>query len=210
MLNLNDDVFFAEDKTPTANDPLTDLPPTAEASDQPDEDLSASLSESADANRVAEPDGSADASECSEEPDEAGEDFPEPTVAELLIELNEVKAQLEALETFNRNQTRILNELTDFAALFPEVAVDEIPEEVWAAVRQGNALSAAFALYEKKRAADERRVANINAKNASNSPGAAGINTASEYFTPDDVRKMSRAEVHLNYSKIKESMKKWM
>ena len=94
--------------------------------------------------------------------------------------------------------------------LFPDVPVEELPDEVWESVRAGAPLAAAYALYEKKKYAEAKRIAAINAKNASRSPGAAGTDTASEYFTPDEVRRMSRAEVHANYSKIKESMKKWM
>ena len=88
--------------------------------------------------------------------------------------------------------------------------IEELPDEVWESVRAGAPLAASYALYERKKAAKAKRVAEINQKNASRSPGAAGTDTASEYFTPDEVRRMSRAEVHANYSKIKESMKKWM
>ena len=43
------------------------------------------------------------------------------------------------------------------------------------------------------------------------SPGALSGGTApqSEYFTPEKVRGMSRAEVHKNYDKIRASMKTW-
>lgn len=132
------------------------------------------------------------------------------TVDSLLCEIAALKEQIAKLEALKQTESRILAEIGDFVALFPDVPVEELPDEVWECVRAGAPLAASYALYEKKKYAEARRIAAINAKNASRSPGAAGTDTASEYFTPDEVRRMSRAEVHANYSKIKESMKKWM
>jgi seryl-tRNA synthetase len=134
----------------------------------------------------------------------------EATIASLLEEISTLKEQIAKLEALKQTEARILAEIGHFVALFPDVPVEELPDEVWESVRAGAPLAASYALYERKRAAKAKRVAAINQKNASRSPGAAGTDTASEYFTPDEVRRMSRAEVHANYSKIKESMKKWM
>ena len=134
----------------------------------------------------------------------------EATIASLLEEISTLKEQIAKLEALKQTEARILAEIGDFVALFPDVPVEELPDEVWESVRAGAPLAASYALYERKRAAKAKRVAAINQKNASRSPGAAGTDTASEFFTPDEVRRMSRAEVHANYSKIKESMKKWM
>ena len=134
----------------------------------------------------------------------------EATIASLLEEISTLKEQIAKLEALKQTEARILAEIGDFVALFPDVPVEELPDEVWESVSAGAPLAASYALYERKRAAKAKRVAAINQKNASRSPGAAGTDTASEYFTPDEVRRMSRAEVHANYSKIKESMKKWM
>lgn len=134
----------------------------------------------------------------------------EATIASLLEEISTLKEQIAKLEALKQTEARILAEIGDFVALFPDVPVEELPDEVWESVRAGAPLAASYALYERKRAAKAKRIAAINQKNASRSPGAAGTDTASEFFTPDEVRRMSRAEVHANYSKIKESMKKWM
>lgn len=134
----------------------------------------------------------------------------EATIASLLEEISTLKEQIAKLEALKQTEARILAEIGDFVALFPDVPVEELPDEVWESVRAGAPLAASYALYERKKAAKAKRVAAINQKNASRSPGAAGTDTASEFFTPDEVRRMSRAEVHANYSKIKESMKKWM
>lgn len=132
------------------------------------------------------------------------------TIASLKEEITALKTKISELETQRDTQTRILEELSDFNALFPTVEMEDIPECVWESVKKGTPLIASYALYEKRLAAEEARIAKINAANALRSPGIAGKDTASEYFTPDEVKKMSRSEVHANYSKIKESMKKWM
>ena len=62
---------------------------------------------------------------------------------------------------------------------------------------------------EKRKLAEQQRIAQINAKNAAKAAGVAGVYTANEYFSPDEVRKMSRSEVHANFAKIKKSMEKW-
>ena len=128
----------------------------------------------------------------------------------LKAEIEHLKEQIEKLEELKRSQNRILAEIGDFVSLFPEIPIEEIPDTVWESVKQGAPLAASYALYEKRMVAEAKRIAEINAKNARKSPGAAGKDTAGEYFSPEDVRRMSRAEVHANYSKIKDSMKKWM
>lgn len=129
---------------------------------------------------------------------------------QLIAEIHKLKDRINELERMKETQSRMLIEVGDFAALFPDVPVESIPEEVWDNVKKGTCLAASYALYEKRMLAESKRIAEINAKNARRSPGIAGKDTADEYFSPDDVRRMSRSEVHANYSKIKESMKKWM
>ena len=150
--------------------------------------------------------------EISESPaPEIESEAPDTQSAEALKrEIEALRAEISRLETERDTQSRILKEISDFNSLFPYVEMDSIPESVWESVRNGTPLIASYALYEKRLAAEEARIAKINAANASRSPGIAGRDLVSEYFTPDEVKKMSRSEVHANYSKIKESMKKWM
>lgn len=149
------------------------------------------------------------------QPCEEIEPAEQPTEAEesldsLRQQISDLKEQISRLEKMRQTQTRVLEELADFRDMFPEVEISAVPDEVWESVKKGTPLIASYALYERRVAAERQRIARINASNASKSAGIAGKNTASEYFSPDEVRKMSRAEVHANYSKIKESMKKWM
>lgn len=128
----------------------------------------------------------------------------------LQSEIATLRAQLSEMESIRSTQERIMAELGEFAELFPATPVNSIPESVWSSVKQGAPLLAAYALYEKRATSERERIARINQSNAARSPGIAGKNTTGEYFTPDEVRSMSPAEVHANYSKIKESMKKWI
>lgn len=134
---------------------------------------------------------------------------PEKSIDDLNAEIADLKAQIAEFEAISSTQNRILSELSEFSELFPDTPVNSIPESVWEAVRQGAPLLASYALYEKRIKNERARIAAINGKNASASLGKAGVNTPGEYFTPDEVRKMSAAEVHANYSKIKASMQKW-
>lgn len=196
------------------------LTPTIETPEQPDviaEALSEELSEEPQVESSEE-----DTAPFTPEETEAADADKEPTAEEneleadmqaidaLKAEIERLKEQIEKLEELKRAQNRILAEIGDFVSLFPEIPIEEIPDTVWESVKQGAPLAASYALYEKRMVAEAKRIAEINAKNAKKSPGAAGKDTAGEYFSPEDVRRMSRAEVHANYSKIKDSMKKWM
>ena len=100
-------------------------------------------------------------------------------------------------------------EVGEFSELFPTVPLSSLPDSVWQSVRAGVPLAASYALYEKKTArliADAERV---NAKNSSSSTGPVGREPSSDFFSPDEVRAMSRDEVRKNYAKIMASMKKW-
>ena len=162
------------------------------------------VSVSADGNmeEVAEP-ASIEATE--ENASEKAEDT-QIDVNALKSELDELRAMLAKKE---EEQSRLIEEMSEFSRLFPNVSVGNIPDEVKSRVKSGIPLCAAYALYEKKREALNLRANEINARNAHTAAGSAGKNTSGEYFSPDEVRTMSRKEVHENFSKIKNSMKFW-
>jgi len=133
--------------------------------------------------------------------------------AEPVETVESLRAELEALRTELLEKRaafeRMSNEINEFSELFPAVSLSGIPDSVWQDVKNGIPLSASYALYEKKTGlliADAKRV---NQKNSSLSTGPIGSECASDFFSPDEVRAMSRDEVRKNYSKIMESMKKW-
>ena len=129
-----------------------------------------------------------------------------PSREELCTEIERLRIELEETKSLH---ARMANELGEFHALFPDVNTVSIPESIWEQVKSGIPLAASYALYEKKCNLHREHAAKINLRNAKKSPGAAGKDTPAEYFSPDEVRAMSQAEVRNNYQKILESMKKW-
>lgn len=129
--------------------------------------------------------------------------------AELERLREEIRTLNERIAEKQAQTEKISAELGAFAEYFPDVELKSIPEEVWDEVKSGNSLSAAYALYTHKTRQSEKIMREQNEKNAYFSAGRVGKNTANEYFTPDDVKKMSGSEVKANYSKIIASMKKW-
>ena len=133
----------------------------------------------------------------------------EPTVAELNERIASLTKELEAYKQAKERQDRISEQLNEFSELFPNIAPSALPAEVWESVKNGNTLAAAYAVYEKRTTEAARRIEQINAKNAGNSAGAAGKNSSEEFFSADEVRKMSPAQVRANFAKIRRSMETW-
>ena len=128
-------------------------------------------------------------------------------------DINALKSELEALkiefEEKKRTLERMRREIGEFSEIFPEKDVNSLPDSVWEEVKAGIPLAAAYALYERKCTIRAQIADRTNAKNSALSSGAIGREASESFFTPDEVRAMSRAEVRKNYTKIIESMKKW-
>lgn len=134
------------------------------------------------------------------------EETPEENVESLRSEIDRLRAELEESRAANQ---KIADDISEFHRLFPNIELNALPDEVHESVRAGIPLSASYALYEKRLAAERERIDAINRQNARKSSGAAGKNTPKEYFSPEEVRSMSQSEVRENYKKIIDSMKKW-
>ena len=117
----------------------------------------------------------------------------------LRAELEEKKSSLE----------RLGREISEFSELFPNEPLTSLPDSVWESVRGGIPLAAAYALYRRKAELRAEQANITNQKNNKMSTGAIGRDTTDSFFSPDEVRAMSRAEIKKNYSKILDSMKKW-
>lgn len=139
------------------------------------------------------------------------EDTPsaDPPLGELDTLRAEVARLRESLEKKEREQAEALRELEEFNRLFPEIPLRQIPSSVWEKRQGGLPLNAAYALYERERARASARADAVNQANAARSAGQAGVHTEREYFSPDEVRAMTPAQVRQNYQRIRESMKTW-
>ena len=155
-----------------------------------------------------------DTSEASETEDTASEEIQSDDTSDTVSqELETLRAQVNELtELLARKQDeaeRISAQIGEFYSLFPETTINALPDEVWENVKNGNSLAASYAIYQRKMYLQEQRIKSVNQKNASLSAGKAGVNSSSEFFTPDEVRAMSREQVRTNYNKIMRSMQKW-
>jgi len=97
-----------------------------------------------------------------------------------------------------------------FHSLFPQVKGEDIPEEVWEAVENGESLSAAWALYTICREREQEQIEKKNRENEEKAPPQLRAEGEEEdYFSPDAVRSMNRKEIQKNYRAILNSMEKW-
>lgn len=117
-------------------------------------------------------------------------------------ELEELLAQREAVAD------RMMRECEEFESYFPEVTLRQVPDEVWNRVQSGIPLAAAYALYERGVRNRAQAAQEQNARNAAHLPTATA-SAESRYFSPAQVRAMSRREVRENYDRIFESMRHW-
>ena len=128
---------------------------------------------------------------------------------DLEIMKKELEALRRELDEKKNAFERIGREFGEFYEIFPDTKIESIPDSVWESVKSGIPLSAAYALYEKKTSSRSALAERINEKNSVTSTGSVGRNTVENFYTPDEVRAMTRSEVRKNYSQIIESMKKW-
>ena len=131
------------------------------------------------------------------------------TENELELLRDQVKRLTEELNEKDARAERIAAELSEFYELFPDTDIKALPDEVWAGVRAGTSLAASLALYNHRVSSRESKAREINSRNSALSTGQMGASGNSQYFSPDEVKAMSRSEVRANYSRILESMKKW-
>ncbi len=195
----------------------TELLPNAEACDSPAEPSEETNDEAVEADRLLEAAAQEDAFDTAQAPklpanslsnsDSAMEEEPHGSERlELLqAELNRLKATLEEKDAF---YTRVGLECSEFAELFPHTSLSDLPDCVWESVKSGVPIAAAYALEQHRRAMTEARAEQLLQRNRERSAGAVGQPEA-EYFSPDEVRAMSQAEVRKHYQTIMLSMQKW-
>lgn len=137
-----------------------------------------------------------------------GENEPAEEISELEA-LKARNAELEKeLEERKSISARLEGEISEFSDMFPDVPLSEIPDEIWDEVKKGLPLSASYARHERKRTLSQTKAEEAN-KNALEKSSGSVTGTSEHYFTADQVRKMTAAEVKKNYSHIINSMKHW-
>lgn len=166
-----------------------------------------------------EADGTGCVSESDEDPALSASSLPDPDpgdpspdesdpigrLEQLRAELTKVREELAEQKAF---WERVGNECAEFYELFPTVSPASLPDGVWKDVGRGIPLAAAYAVAERRRAVTEEVAKKSNAENRQRSAGAL-TTTEEGFFSPAEVRAMSRDEVRKNYQNIMYSMQKW-
>ena len=127
------------------------------------------------------------------------------TMETLTARVRELEQELEMRRTLADRMTR---ECEEFEQYFPDVSLRTLPDSVWSQVHAGVPLAAAYALYERGVQNQQRAAEEQAARRDALSTGLPGAAQAS-YFSPSQVRAMSRQEVRENYDRIFESMRHW-
>ena len=113
------------------------------------------------------------------------------------------------LERRKAETDRAARDYAEFRELFPDADLEKLDSEVRRAVSAGVPLAAAYALYEKRLQKRSENAAIHNSTNRGTAFGSVGKAPEADYFSPDEVRGMTRDEVRANYNKILQSMKNW-
>ena len=167
----------------------------------------ASLAEEADTgikeNEAAAESGTEVSGDCS-----GIDPFVEAARADLAILREEVNLLREALGHERERAARADCEQAEFRELYPEADVSALPDDVWEQVRRGVPLAAAYALSERRKLRLQEKADLQSRENRRRSFGKIEKEKNS-YFSPDEVRAMTPAEVRLNYQAILSSMQKW-
>ena len=143
-----------------------------------------------------------------EEEKKAAEENEEPIESEIETLRKQNEELMRELEERKKLTSRLESEISEFSDMFPDVPLGDIPDSVWAEVKSGLPLSAAYARHERKRVLEEKRAEKVNNTARESSSGSVSGST-DYYYTADQVRKMSASEVKKNYSHIINSMKHW-
>ena len=137
----------------------------------------------------------------------------DPTSSDELIALREkveeLSAQLREREEIDAANARMKEELEKFYEYFPSVDPKSVPDEVWEKVKRGASLAATYSLFERKREREAQRSVSHNERMRRMSTGALEATDSDGYYSPDEVRRMTPAQVRKNYDDIVESMRHW-
>lgn len=192
--------------------PDTLVPAQAEAPAQIESEIHPSTAEAEAEPTAVAADIPPTVADAMDDPDPKEPSAPAGSVPFDLTELAKLRSELTSLQQeLTQKQALALRfgrECAEFQELYPEVSLSAVPDEVWDSVKHGVPLSAAFALSERRRSRLEACAQQSNRSNLASSAGELREHT-SGYFSFDEVKHMSRAEIRQNYDRILLSMQKW-
>ncbi len=118
--------------------------------------------------------------------------------------------ELEILKSEKEQKDKISKELDRLWEMFPDVTLEDTPDELWSLVENGETLLGAYCIMLAKSNLEKEKPQQKDLENASKTlPAVKSTSQAKEYFTREQVNKMTRDQVRKNYDKIVSSMKHW-
>lgn len=164
-----------------------------------EQDQSAEL----EAPEVLETAEGADAEDLPSESEDEGE------LERMRAELEELRGELARRDALEEGNRRMMRECEEFGEYFPEVELSAVPDEVWESVKGGLPLAASYALYARREELQKLRADELNQRNRMMSAGSVSKGGEEKYYSPSEVKAMTREQVRSNYSEIVESMRHW-
>ena len=132
-------------------------------------------------------------------------ELPDTIVEELLEARRSKREEKDRLSA----QEKLEDDIKSFRELFPDVNADGIPSEVWEDVGNGMTLTAAYAVYQRRKEILGQNAEMINQEVTKVAPIGLAEADGETYVTSGEVENMSPSEVKKNYKKILLSLKKW-
>ena len=146
-------------------------------------------------------------------PEQVAEPTPDPLAVltaekeALAAEIAELRAQNEALRAEWEQERTLRAQREEFCALYPDVDLHTLPEEVLS--NSTLPLAAAYALYARRNALAEAKALEANLQNAQKSSGSAQHDGESDgEYSLEEIRRMTPRQVRTRYQTILHSLKK--
>ena len=129
--------------------------------------------------------------------------------AELLNRINTLRSELDELQRTKDEFLKTEAEKNELLSLFPNANTDSLPDGVVEEMKKGLPMAAAYALYERKQYVRSKEIDTHNDSTKKSGFGKIRTESTVEFFSPSEVRAMSKSEVKKNYKRIIQSMKSW-
>ncbi len=135
---------------------------------------------------------------------------PEKETEEKSESISEEAANENENEADTSDESFVKEDIKRLKETFPDIKQEDIPNEVWESVKKGESLSGAYALYFVKQLKAKADIERINELNRKKAPPKIKHDGGDEtYFSPEEVRSMSEAQVRKHYNAILASMDNW-
>lgn len=130
-------------------------------------------------------------------------------IAEELLSAREAKKEQKKQSRIEQSEKDAEEEIRKFREIFPDVKAEDVSDEVWERVANGETLAGAYALFLITEEKLNEYASDVNDKNSRRGAKAVSDGSTEPVFTKELVEKMSDKDVKSNYKGILKAMKNW-